>query len=256
MDIVIPTRGRVFQETFTGLPQSLRERVTFVTTPPNCVTGKDVISMPPEIVGIGPKRQWIIDHFGPKVLMMDDDLTFATRREDDPTRFVESTHKDIEAMVEGIEIHLDSFAHVGVATREGGNRDTEHLKFNGRLLRIHGFRTDVLRSENVRFDRLPFMSDFDVTLQLLEKGYTNLKLNWIVHNQRSSNAPGGCSTYRTIEGLRKSAHILKSLHPNVVKLVEKQTKGAWNGQPRTDVQIQWKRAFDSSGKAVILDRGT
>jgi hypothetical protein len=258
MEIVIPTRGRIFQETYSELPKSIQKRVKFIVTPglEQCVVGPDVIPVPESVKGIGPKRQWIIDNFGPKVLMLDDDLTFATRRQDDPTKFVPSSERELEQMVEWLDACLDSYPHVGVSVREGGNRNTELHLWNGRMLRVHGFRTDVLKKENIRFDRLPFMSDFDVTLQILRAGYVNLKINWMVQNQRSSNAPGGCSTYRTIEGLRESAHKLKALHPDYVTLVEKQTKGAWNGQARTDVSIQWKKAYQQSGKVPVLDSGT
>lgn len=185
--------------------------------------------------------------------MLDDDLVFATRRDDEPTKFVESKAEDITRLFTDIEHYLDRFAHVGVSTREGGNRDTGITAVNTRLLRILAYRADVLRTHDVRFDRVELMEDFDVTLQLLERGYPNLKVNWIVHNQRSSNAPGGCSTYRTIEKQGEAAHRLAALHPDFVSVVTKQTKTAWNGKERQDVIVQWKRAFDSSGKVAVLD---
>jgi TET-Associated Glycosyltransferase len=261
MEIYIPTRGRVFQETWSSLPKELQQVLYFVV-PHNqtFIAGSGVLRTPPEIDGIGPTRQWIIDHAlarnASKAVMLDDDLVFATRREDDPTKFRNSTAEDITLLFNDIEHYLNSFAHVGVATREGGNRDTSHTVVNTRLLRILAYRTDILRNRNIRFDRVELMEDFDVTLQLLEQGYPNVKINWIAHNQRSSNAPGGCSTYRTIEKQGLAAERLQQLHPRFVAVVTKQTKTAWNGKERQDVRIAWKNAFDSARTTAILDSGT
>jgi hypothetical protein len=259
MEIYIPTRNRVFQETFSSLPEAFQKMVVFVTPwGDDCIRGTArVLRTPPEIQGIGPTRQWIIDNAkSNKIVMLDDDLVFATRRKDAPTKFIPSTPEDIALLFTVIGNRLNNYAHVGVATREGGNRDITDGVVNTRLLRILAYRVDMLRAESIRFDRLEFMEDFDVTLQLLRAGYENFKINWIVHNQRSSNAPGGCSTYRTLEGQSKAARELKRYHPEFVSVVTKTTKTAWNGATRDDVTIQWKRAFDSAGKTVILDSGT
>lgn len=263
VDIYIPTLGRIFQETYASLPKELQQQVRFVIPwEDKILTGNNVLRTPPGLSGIAATRQWIIDrsNFGRpglpvKVCMLDDDLVFATRREDDPTKFRNSTATEILQLFKDIDSYLDNFAHVGVATREGGNRDTNATASNTRLLRILAYRADVLRDNDVRFDRVELMEDFDVTLQLLRKGYPNLKLNWIVHNQRSSNAPGGCSTYRTLETQREAAIKLATLHPEFVTTVVKQTKTAWNGNERTDVRIGWKAAFDSARTVALLDNG-
>jgi len=37
--------------------------------------------------------------------------------------------------------------------------------------------------------------------------------------------------------------LLAELHPGLVKVVTKETKGAWGGGTRTDVVVQWKKAL-------------
>lgn len=259
MEIYIPTRARYQQDTWKSLPEEIRKKVIFVTpwSDDHIRSTKDIMLVrrtPPEISGIGPTRQWIIDQAkDKKIVMLDDDLVFATRRDDEPTKFRESSNADIIRLFQSIELTLDAYPSVGVATREGGNRDTGNFVFNTRLLRILAYRVDVLKKEEIRFDRLEFMEDFDVTLQLLRRGHPNCKINWIVHNQRSSNAPGGCSTYRTLEKQAAAARGLKELHPEFVTVVTKQTKTAWNGNERTDVIIGWKKAYNSR-VASLLDR--
>lgn len=262
MEIYIPTRGRAFQETCASLPKEIGARVMFVTPWIDDWVKSEVgqvIRTPPDINGIGPTRQWIIDNATDnKIVMLDDDLVFATRRDDEPTKFREATSGELNTLLGSIDALLDDYAHVGVATREGGNRDANPYCHNTRLLRILAYRTDVLRNEGIRFDRLELMEDFDVTLQLLRAGYANVKINWIVHNQRSSNAPGGCSTYRTLEKQSEAARGLRALHPEFVSVVQKTTKTAWNGATRDDCIIQWKRAYcaDTAGTPAVLDPGT
>lgn len=264
MQIFIPTRGRTFQETYCSLTEGYSEepigpKIKFVVPYRSGHLGEreNVLVTPPEIDGIGPTRQWIVDYAAErdikKIVMFDDDLVFATRREDEPTKFRPSTPGEVEFLLGRISNCLDQFAHVGVATREGGNRDTSDFVYNTRLLRVLAYRVDVLRREEIRFDRLELMEDFDVTLQLLRRGYANVKINGMAHNQRSSNAPGGCSTYRTLEKQSAAARGLAALHSEFVDTVTKKTKTAWNGKERTDVRIQWKAAFDSANKTMILN---
>ena len=54
---------------------------------------------------------------GRMVIMMDDDLKFATRRTDDPTKFTPSTHAEVEAMVVAVYDLLDDYAHASIAVR-------------------------------------------------------------------------------------------------------------------------------------------
>lgn len=193
--------------------------------------------------GIGDVRQWAVDKFTPKIVMLDDDLRFFRRREDEPTKFKETSSEELVDLFEIIENTLEDYALVGVSSREGANYCTDDWIYNSRLLRILAYRSDILIKENIRFDRVPVMEDFDVALQLLRKGYANVCANWIVHNQGSSNADGGCSAYRSMEVQDEAAQKLAELHPEYVTLVKKQTKVAWNGQERTDVRISWKSAY-------------
>ena len=184
--------------------------------------------------------------------MLDDDCVFATRREDDPTKFRDASDQEIEALFVNIYELLEQYAAVGVSTREGGNRDTAPYAVNTRILRILAYRTDILRKEDIRFDRIPVMEDFHVGLSLLTKGYENYKFNHMVHNQGGSNTAGGCSVYRTLEVQRTASYILAGKFPDFVSVVEKETKTAWGGQVRTDVRIQWKKALQSAGEICTL----
>lgn len=263
MKIFIPTYGRADKQvTLENLPPSLQKRTILVlqsqdsrehrdTYEEYCSKfGCDLWILPPRIKTISPTRQYIMSaaHKAKiqKLVMLDDDLKFDTRRKDDPTKFLTSTSREITQLFKRIEKELDNYYHVGVLAREGGNRVTEDITFNTRMMRVLAYDVGFFSYKKIKFDRVPLQEDFDVTLQLLRKGYPNAVLCGWVQGQGSSNAEGGCSHFRTIELHNENAEKLQKLHPDFVTVVEKETKGAWNGQPRLDVRVQWKKAYESS----------
>jgi hypothetical protein len=250
MKIYIPSRARAEQanHTWENLPPALQERAVMVVHDDEVAAYAqrfpDARFITPRLKGIGNIRQFVIEISDGPVLMLDDDLRFFVRRKDDPTKFLKASPKDIRAMIDKMEASLSGYAHAAIAFREGGNRRTEDTLENTRCLRALGYNAAVLKKEGIRFDRLKVMEDFDVALQLLRKGYPSLTLNKWVQDQTTSNAPGGCSTYRTLDVQAKGARGLAKLHPDFVRLVEKETKGAWGGGKRLDVQVAWKKAYE------------
>ena len=260
MRVYIPSHKRPHQQTtWHQLPPSIQEITNIVVYKDEASAYQNypTVLIPNEPRGIWHKRQWILDNCPDEhMVVIDDDLVFAKRREDDPTRFIPTTEQDMEDLFDGVEDALEQmYIHGAVATREGGNRFTEEFKYNSRALRFHFFNVERLRAIGARFDRTTFMQDFDMTLQILRRGYPNIILNNWVHNQHGSNTHGGCSTTRSAEAHAEAAHKLHKLHPQFVKVVEKTTKGAWGGGVRTDVRVQWKKSFESAPTPDILDRG-
>lgn len=259
MLLAIPSRGRVEQtnHTYENLPPYWQE-VALHFVPKDEVSAYaarfgNMHVHGVKVSGIGPTRQYILDYTRDrvqdgKVAMLDDDLRWFERRKDDPTKLAKASPKSVEKLFRDLEKLLGSYAHASVAAREGANRCTDQFMFNTRMLRVLAYNARVLKEERVRYDRLPVMEDFDVTLQLLRKGYQNIVLNHWAQDQNTSNAPGGCSLYRTKEVQAAGAHGLAKLHPDFVTVVQKETKGAWGGGTRTDVRIAWKKAYDSAYK--------
>lgn len=250
MDIIIPSSGReAKQTTLKSLPLPLRSRVTIVVpeaeVPKYWFLSSHCKLQGIPVTGIGPTRQWVIENYGPKVLMLDDDLTFATRRSDETDKFLPATPEEIEGLMRDIDVQLTDYAHVGVAPREGANFTDESYTYNVRLLRMLAYRTDVLKSEGIKFTDIPVMEDFHVSLSLLRKGYASKCINYMAHNQTGSNTAGGCSQYRTDELQEAAARLLVEKHSPYVKLVKKKTKVAWQGKERYDVRIRWKSAYEA-----------
>lgn len=256
MQIYIPTlRRNETQITLRSLPQEWHANTTLVVDKDDGV----VIPGKPKAVkilvcpdrGIGKVRQFIVDShdvkkYGPAVLMLDDDLRFFIRRLDDRTKFLKATETDIGDCFALLASEMGGFAHGGIVAREGGNRVKNDVVHNTRLLRALAYDVSILRKVGARFDRLPVMEDFDVSLQLLRAGYPSIGLAAWVQDQTKSNAPGGCSTYRTLDVQAEGARGLAKLHAPFVTVLEKTTKTAWGGATRTDVRVSWGKAYASS----------
>jgi len=110
-------------------------------------------------------------------------------------------------------------------------------------MRVLGYRADTLENLCIKATVADVMNDFGVVLELLTRGYPVININWIVQNQHGSDTSGGCSTYRTSEVQTAAAQALHDRFPAFVKIVQKETKTAWGGKPRTDVIIYWKKAY-------------
>lgn len=210
--------------------------------------GFDVLIEPKDLPrGIGHTRQFIMNHHpGDKVIMMDDDLSFARRgkRIDNPLYLSPCTNDDLVTMVNLIEDHIDhGYAMVGISSREGNNRKEDEWSENVRIMRVFGIHKPSFIEAGCDFTAMKVMEDFDVTLTLLTHGYKNLEINTFTNNQPGSNLDGGCKEYRTLQTQHDAAHALAAKYPGIVKAVEKETKGSWGGGVRTDVRIAWKKAY-------------
>ena len=215
---------------------------------PGAVT---VATLPPTVTNIGQTRQWIMEHSNEEVvIMMDDDLVFARRgkRDDNPLYLSPCDDDDIYLMVGWLEeITYTGYCLAGISAREGNNRKEGMYEHCARMMRAWAIHRKTFFDIGARFDNLPCIEDFDVILHFLVNGYENIINNTYTTNQAGSNVAGGCSTYRTLEVQADAARALAAKYPDFVKAVDKTTKGAWGGGTRTDVTVQWKKAFKLSG---------
>lgn len=253
----IPTINRVKdQKTWDTLPAGWKKKgKTFLVCPESEAAehhrlGRNVLIHPTSCTHIGRVRQWIVDNAKSKfILMCDDDHRFYTRKYPDKYNLKYAEESDMIDMLACMEdmLVLGKFHHIGMGSRQGNNRQfpADYL-FNTRVNNFHGFNRETLIKHNVRFDTLPLMEDFHVTLSMLKLGYQNKLLVKYCWGQSGSNAPGGCSGYRNNDLQKKSAHMLKELHPEFVKIVEKTSKWQGGMETRTDAQMQWKKAYKSS----------
>ena len=193
---------------------------------------------------LGTVRRWLMDTYeGRFQVQMDDDLRFAVRREDDPSKFRIAMPEDVDVMFERVFELLEEVPLVGVRQRGGANRSTPPMELAIRQCMLHGIDVEVARKEGWAYKPCVF-EDFDYTLQVLTSGYQNAVLTTHTIDQGESNAPGGVAVYRDNDRMRRDALELALDFPGFVRVIE---KPGWRGmETRTDVNVQWKRALASA----------
>lgn len=261
MIILIPTIGRVDQQhTLDMIPESWRQGTWLVVSeeeaPLHLERGRQVIVCPKQGKGtLSDVLQWCLYEIDCKgnILFMDDDLKFCYRKAKGDWKLAYMQQGDgmMERLLSDIQARLYHHAMVGVASREGFNRRDEGFELATRQCQLHGINVQLFRDLGIKYDNFPIKQDFDVTLQLLTKGYANCLLtDYAIDSVGGSGAKGGCSNYRNAEMLAEVAHKLADKYPEFVKIVRKTTKGAWGGGERVDVNIQWKKALKCGQKLL------
>ena len=205
-----------------------------------------------DAIGIADKRKMIGLHAASegieKFCMMDDDLSFAVRIRPEETKLRRFAHGDFAEMHAAMEEHLDRYAHVAISLRQGNNNfgpgPSPLLAECGRGIRCVGYRTKEFNE--LEHGRVRIMEDIDVTLQLLRKGMPNAILHWWAQDQKQTNAPGGCSVWRTKEVQEEEAMKLHALHPEFTKPRLKENKTGGDFGTRTELTVFWKAAYQSS----------
>ena len=218
--------------------------------------GVDRVVLPPEINNISLTRTWIGKYAAEQSLdyhyQIDDDLIIHRRVDPDDMTNVKLIQKVDEDQVNYMFEELDSWFEcgdvkiAGVSLRQGNqNQTTDKFKEIGRQSGFHIFHTETYN--NMIHGRVKMMEDFDIVLQYVTKGLPNRLMYDYCVNQPASNSKGGCSEQRSLEIQNESAEKMGELWPEWVTVVEKDGKSGWfNGKPRKDVRIQWKKVYESS----------
>jgi len=253
MQIIIPTRGRVNRQlTITSLSKGLRKRTNIVCPKKEAFSleslGDDlkVVRQPNPDWTIAKKRKWIMEEWLSqgieKIVMLDDDLRFASRISEEDWHLDEIRGETLEKEFDRLEERLGpDFPHVGFGPRQGNNRvDEPGWKVPGKMCYVLGYYLPIVVKE-CELGRIETREDMDVTLQLLRKGYPNAIWQTTVVDQRKFDAPGGASNERTMESSNADCHKLAALHPGYVSVTQRTYKAS---VPRCEVIIQWKKALE------------
>ena len=273
MHIFIPSRGRSSKQEFLRspiplLPAEWLRHTTLVLHESekykyhdwignlSAEYGMGVLSF--DYDGIAEKRtkigQWAEKLGYKKFLMLDDDINFLRRKEADTAAQVTMTEpSDINLMLMNIEQQLDNYAQVALGLREVNKTNLigpmPLIEECGKCMRAVAYQTAVFREMSTM--RVRTMSDYDTTLQILESGRKNAIMHFWMSGQRSTQAPGGCSIWRTRELHEESVDRMVQLHPG---LVTKRVKKALSGgdiSERAELTVYWKKAYKQGVKNVV-----
>jgi hypothetical protein len=239
------------------LPGELRRRTTLVCPKREASglyrlyndLGVKIVIEPYPDMKLAQKREWIVqtwhDAGYTKIILLDDDLVFFTRKSVDDWHLREIQGEELIPEIQRIEDKLGpEYPHVGFGQRQGNNHETAGWKSPGKMVCALGYYLPIVAKE-CRWDLVELRQDMCATLQLLLKGYANAVWTGTVVQGRKRNAPGGCSTYRTDEMSDDEAERLARVFPGYVSVVEKDYKVS---VPRKEVICQWQKAFDDGRK--------
>lgn len=255
MRVYVPTRARIHKQ--------ITKREFFLDTIPYRVTYlvpaselkqfrnawpkiEDVADVPDDW-GLSDIRQWLIDdpinRVDPYHVCMDDDLVFLRRKAPLDVHQRKGNQQDAVECFQRMEYWLrQGYAHGSISQRGGNNHCPDAYKTIGRSTDCHFYNADILHGEGIQINAVRLRQDFHTTLSLLELGYPNVIDHEFMSGQKDG-MPGGCQVYRTKEMLEEQAHLLASLHPGFVTVVEKERKGGFGVS--TDVRMSWQKAYCS-----------
>lgn len=250
MKIIIPTKGRLKNQlTLSNLPRVLLRDTVIVAPSTEAFWHSQnwpdatVIKQPDDAMTIAHKRKWIVDTAtDDKIVMLDDDLRFAVRREDDSAKFRKASEDDTIEAFESLGRLLSArVPHAGFGARGGGigTRAQEGgWQEAKRMMYVLGYHVPTVR-EHAVFGRLSTHEDMDVCLQLLTKGFPNQVNQTFVVDQKFGN-PGGCEKERTIEQNNADSLQLAVWFPGYVRTTEKEYSASVN---RIEVVCSWQKAL-------------
>lgn len=166
-----------------------------------------ILTVPDEVKGLGPLRNWVLDNFKEEIIvMMDDDLTNMYCLTGEFSRKITDPDEAFQIIVNTAVMAMDSGAKCF------GFAQTDIRKYNGtspfQLNRWIGAVVGVI-GRDLRFRNDKFKVDIDFCLKnLLYNRYL-----WVddryYFNQNRNNNTGGNSLFRTDEEYQKSLDSLK-----------------------------------------------
>lgn len=261
MLIAIPTRGRsqnLARSTLRWIPPSLYKNTRLFVREDelkqyqralfNCQFNVEAI--PTTAPNLALKRpemaKWADRNGFGKFAMLDDDLAqFSVRIAPGETPLRKATPKDMEEMFATVEEYLGHYVHVGISARFHNNAyegEDPVVVENSRMMRFLSYQVPVFLTCN--HGNIITSEDFDITLQLLMRGYKNAVLYKWCQDQTGTQSTGGCEAYRTLELHNSDKELLAKTYPEVVRLMEKQNKGGGEFGHRTEAVINWQRAYE------------
>jgi hypothetical protein len=213
--------------------------------------GRQTLVCPVQGRGTAAVRAWMFEWCKTtkvkKVVMMDDDLYLQKRRPDMRCLGYSTEEEQVEMMNWFKEV-LDQYVHAAFTERNAAWADTSNYRIAAKGIQVVGYNVENVAKTGCRFNKdVPdwfFIEDYHMTLQLFKQGLPNIVSRKYRVNFGSSNAPGGCSSFRTPERLKEAADLLASLHPEFVTPVQKETKSSFGGGVRWNVKVAWKKAFE------------
>lgn len=259
--LYIPTYRRAKQPTWNNLPKKWQDKTVLVVDEEDNERLKknyNTLVCPVQGQGIPKVFPWILKHARDvdkkvKIGYLDDDILdfVKTRREGEEGLWNTRISPDeYDQMFACMDEYLDDVVtcSLEVCWNPPISKYDKHICF--RQTCNHFFNMKEFPLEMIDWN-INFTEDYYMLLQLLTNGYQNyVSLRWRIRPD-VTQAAGGCSSIRTLEGHNESMLFLEKKYPDFVKTYEKAQKVGkeWAGKPKLAAEIAWKKAYKSSIKS-------
>ena len=261
-NIFIPTLGRSHNQiTYDNLPEKWKKKTYLVVQEheSHLYQNYNILVLPNHIRSIAPTREWISKQNINKIYgVLDDDLKFYRTRmkdEDLPKSKRKMTDEDFDELEKTVCEWLNNdIAVCGLSNAVRPPNIKQEYEDNKSVNAVFFFSGEKIPVYDISWNDCVFSEDTHVMLQIIEKGFKNRISNRFRFESTPLHTSGGCSSYRTIENQNESNKLLYQLHPDVVKLVEKEVKrGGFKGLKSIGTIVQWKKAYNILNSKKKLD---
>lgn len=253
--LILPTfRRTTRQVTWSYLPPALRAHVVLAAPADELpalaqlpgIRADQLLAEPADLApGMGAKRQWMLEWCPTRyMIQLDDDLEFHARANGSLTKGAATESRVTRVFAALCDALRAGVPHVGLGSRQGNNTIEGDWAVNTRLMCAWGHDVTRVREFMKAVPEIRFREDLQWTLELLLRGFPNALCAKVVVSQQGYNREGGCSTLRTMDVSNAEAVALAARYPKFVRTVERPYRVS---EPRTEVIVQWRRAFASSG---------
>lgn len=185
------------------------------------------------VATISEKRDWILSKIGPKIIMLDDDLTFYARRR--AGNFTKSTPNDVRRMFKWLNTALDKFAHAGVIDKFMSQAAPRGSVQSRRYNSVLAYNKMLFPYPRPKF-RIPVSEEHDVHLQLASKGLPPAVSCEFSKNTSYYNE-GGCTDERTKHSELAGHKAFAALWPDLVTVVK--SKSSLSGHA---IKVRWAKS--------------
>jgi hypothetical protein len=243
--IICPTHGRAGRvHTFKVLPDiplcvAESQAPLYAEAYPDA----ELVVHPDDVVGIAPKRQWIVDRF-PRVMMFDDDLKHmvdlqAGAGQDNRIRDPQ-TVRDLTARL--FDMADDLGAHVcGFNTYVDPALYRPHRPFSLKHM-VSGHCLGIIRDEKLRFPNMPDLLTDDLYVSALAAYYdrfllTDNRYGLAMHHTWKSD--GGMSTIRTWQKVVENEQVLVNAFGDVIKRRQESARSSLSVEIQLTMKVPW-----------------
>lgn len=196
-----------------------------------------ILSIPKELCGLGPVRNWVLDNFDNEtIIMIDDDIKIIYCITELHARRIRDKGEVMQILINDAVMAKDMGVHVF------GYTQTDIRKFNGTMpFALHGWVGCVIGviGRKYRFRDDKYKVDIDFCLQNLLVDRILFIDNRYYFLQNRDNNVGGNSIFRSKEGFDRSVETLKEKWGDNIKISyhKSQIRISLNVKRRQQVEI-------------------